>query len=85
MVSDQSSAAGCVVWCGLVAGGMAVGVLLTLAVELVWPTRVDDGGPLAGAGIIMVVLWRTIFAALIGAIIGGVAAGWTVRRLRRSG
>jgi hypothetical protein len=62
---------------------MAIGVLLSLAVELVWPTRVEDGD--LGVGVIMVILWRTVFAALIGAIIGGVTASWTVRRFRRSG
>jgi len=73
MGSDRSSAAGCVVWCGLVAGGAAAGVLLALAAELAWPTRVADGGPLAGAGLVGAVLERAALAGLVGAVIGGLS------------
>jgi len=83
MASGRNQAAGCVVWCGLVGGGAAAGVLLALAAELVWPTRAGDGGPLAGAGVIGEVLWRMALAGLAGAVIGGAVAGWAVGRFRR--
>lgn len=83
MGSHRGSAAGCVVGCGLVAGGAAGGVLLAVLAEFVWPTPVADGGPLAGAGAIAVVLWRATFAGLVGAAFAGAVAGWAVGRLRR--
>lgn len=82
-MSSQNQAAGCVVWCGLVAGGAAVGVLLVLVAELVWPTQGDGGGAIAGAGVIGMFFFRAAFAALVGAIIGGAVAAWTVSRFRR--
>lgn len=83
MASGEKQAAGCVVWCGLVGGGAAVGVLLVVAAEFIWPTRVADGGPLAGAGVIGEVLGRAALCGFIGAVIGGAAARWAVWRLRR--
>jgi hypothetical protein len=85
MGSDRTTVAGCVVWCGLIAGGAATGVLLAVLAEFVRPTPVGDGGPLAGAGLIGVILWRAVLTGLVGAILGGVVANWTVGRLRRSG
>ena len=85
MGPSRGSAAGGVVGCGLVAGGAAGGVLLAVLAEVVWPTRVADGGPLAGAGVIGVVLWRAALAGLVGAILGGAVAGWAVGQLRRGG
>jgi hypothetical protein len=83
VASGWNQGAGCVVWCGLVTGGAAAGVLLALAAELIWPTQVADGGPLAGAGVLGLVLGRAALAGLVGAIVGGAAAGWAVGRLRR--
>jgi hypothetical protein len=68
-----------VVWCGLVGGGAATGVLLALVAELVWPTRAE------GVGVIGVVLERAALAGLVGAIIGGAVASWAVGRFRRGG
>ena len=85
MRSRQNSAAGCTVWCGLVASGAAGGLLLAVLAEFVWPTPVGEGGPLAGAGVLGVVLWRAVMAGLVGAVLGGALAGWAVGRLRRNG
>jgi hypothetical protein len=85
MGSGQAGFAGCVIWCGLIAGGAACGVLLSIIAEFVWPTSTGDSGPLAGVGLIGVGLLRAVLTGLSGAVFGGVVAGWTVGRLRRSG